>query len=202
MSQRTTIGSELFSRFVNPVIGVLRSSWRRGRIRAETLTVLLAGLIGVGAGLGAVLFTELIDFVGTYTVNWANQLRGDNGWWWLALIACPPLGLLVVSWFTRQFAREAQGHGVPEVITAIARHDGVIRPRVAIVKILASGVCHTQLLECRGLRGPDPYLPHCLGHEGSGIVLEVGPEVSKVSVGSQVVLSWIKGAKNAIITPI
>ena len=141
MSQRTTIGTELFSRFVNPVIGVLRSSWRRGRIRAETLTVLLAGLIGVGAGLGAVLFTVLIDFVGTYTVSWANQLRGDNGWWWLALIACPPLGLLVVSWFTRQFAREAQGHGVPEVITAIARHDGVIRPRVAIVKILASGVC-------------------------------------------------------------
>ena len=75
MSQRTTIGSELFSRFGNPVIGVLRSGWRRGRIRAETLTVLLAGLIGVGAGLGAVLFTELIDFVGTYTVNWANQLR-------------------------------------------------------------------------------------------------------------------------------
>ena len=46
-----------------------------------------------------------------------------------------------MSWFTRRFAPEAQGHGVPEVITAVARHDGVIRPRVSLVKILASGVC-------------------------------------------------------------
>ena len=53
----------------------------------------------------------------------------------------PALGLLVVSWFTRRYAPEAQGHGVPEVITAVARHDGVIRPRVSLVKILASGVC-------------------------------------------------------------
>ena len=53
----------------------------------------------------------------------------------------PALGLLAVSWFTRRFAPEAQGHGVPEVIMAVARHDGVIRPRVSLVKILASGVC-------------------------------------------------------------
>ena len=141
MPQRTTFKSQLFSRFVKPVVVILRGTWRRGRIPAETLMVLLAGLIGVGAGLGTVLFTELIGFVGACTVNWANQRRATNGWWWWALIACPPLGLLAVSWFTRRFAREAQGHGVPEVITAIARHDGVIRPRVAIVKILASGVC-------------------------------------------------------------
>ena len=106
MSQRTTTELQLFSRFVKPAVVSLRGTWRRGRIPAETLTVLLAGLVGVGAGLGAVLFTELIDFVGAYTVNWANQLRGTNGWWWWALIACPPLGLLAVSWFTQQFARE------------------------------------------------------------------------------------------------
>ena len=50
------------------------------------------------------------------------------------LVAIPALGLLLVSWFTRRFAPEAQGHGVPEVITAVARHDGVIRPHVALVK--------------------------------------------------------------------
>ena len=53
----------------------------------------------------------------------------------------PALGLLVVAWITRRFAPEAQGHGVPEVIVAVARKDGVIRPRVSLVKILASGIC-------------------------------------------------------------
>ena len=57
------------------------------------------------------------------------------------LVAVPAVGLLVVSWFTRRFAPEAQGHGVPEVIMAVGRHDGVIRPRVSLVKILASGLC-------------------------------------------------------------
>lgn len=62
-----------------------------------------------------------------------------------------------------------------------------------LVEIKYSGVCHTQLLEVRGHRGDDPYLPHCLGHEGSGIVLEVGPKVEKVKPGDTVILSWMKG---------
>lgn len=62
------------------------------------------------------------------------------------------------------------------------------------MEIAFSGVCHTQLLETRGLRGPDPFLPHCLGHEGSGTVLELGPGVSKLRGGDRVVLSWLKGA--------
>ena len=44
----------------------------------------------------------------------------------------------------------------------------------ALVEIAFSGVCHTQLLECGGLRGKDLFLPHCLGHEGSGSVLDIG----------------------------
>lgn len=63
-----------------------------------------------------------------------------------------------------------------------------------LVDIAFSGVCHTQILECRGYRGKDKYLPHCLGHEGSGIVHEVGPDVSKVGPGDKVILSWIKGS--------
>lgn len=62
-----------------------------------------------------------------------------------------------------------------------------------LVKVVFSGVCHTQVLECRGYRGADRYLPHCLGHEGSGIVQDVGPGVAKVKSGDRVVLSWIKG---------
>ena len=56
-----------------------------------------------------------------------------------------------------------------------------------------SGICHTQLLEARGKRGEDCFLPHTLGHEGSGTVLEIGKGVTKVKPGDCVVLSWIRG---------
>lgn len=64
----------------------------------------------------------------------------------------------------------------------------------ALVRIEYSGVCHTQLLEARGHRGEDRFLPHCLGHEGSGVIEEIGPGVSKVGAGDSVILSWIKGS--------
>jgi S-(hydroxymethyl)glutathione dehydrogenase / alcohol dehydrogenase len=69
-----------------------------------------------------------------------------------------------------------------------------LKPGQALVELAYSGVCHTQLLEARGLRGDDRFLPHCLGHEGSGIVREVGQGVSKVKAGDRVILSWIKGS--------
>lgn len=68
-----------------------------------------------------------------------------------------------------------------------------LKPGQVLVDIAYSGVCHTQLLEVRGRRGPDRFLPHTLGHEGSGTVLEVGAGVAKVKPGDRVVLSWIKG---------
>lgn len=69
-----------------------------------------------------------------------------------------------------------------------------------LVEVEATGVCHTQLLECRGYRGNDPYLPHCLGHEGVARVLDVGPDVTRCSVGDRVLLSWIK-AEQGIDVP-
>ncbi len=62
-----------------------------------------------------------------------------------------------------------------------------------LVKILYSGVCRSQLMEIRGDRGEDPWLPHLLGHEGSGIVISVGEGVTKVKPGDEVILGWIKG---------
>lgn len=69
-----------------------------------------------------------------------------------------------------------------------------LKPGQALVEIAFSGVCHTQLLEARGHRGKDPYLPHCIGHEGSGTVIETGPGVSRVKAGDSVILSWLKGS--------
>jgi S-(hydroxymethyl)glutathione dehydrogenase/alcohol dehydrogenase len=63
-----------------------------------------------------------------------------------------------------------------------------------LVKVLYSGVCRSQLMEVNGLRGDDRWLPHLLGHEGSGIVVEIGPDVKKFKKGDEVILSWIKGS--------
>jgi len=63
-----------------------------------------------------------------------------------------------------------------------------------LVEMRYSGVCHTQVGEVRGHRGEDRFLPHCLGHEGSGIVRETGPGVSRVKPDDAVILSWIKSS--------
>jgi S-(hydroxymethyl)glutathione dehydrogenase/alcohol dehydrogenase len=63
-----------------------------------------------------------------------------------------------------------------------------------LVKILYSGVCRSQLMEVNGLRGDDRWLPHLLGHEGSGVVVDIGPDVKKFKKGDGVILSWIKGS--------
>lgn len=63
-----------------------------------------------------------------------------------------------------------------------------------LVKLAYSGVCQSQLMEAKGRRGADPYLPHLLGHEGTGKVVEIGDGVTKVHVGDAVILGWIKGA--------
>ena len=63
-----------------------------------------------------------------------------------------------------------------------------------LVDMKWSGLCRSQLMEIQGARGPDKFLPHLLGHEGSGIVKDVGPFVTKVSPGDHVVITWIKGS--------
>jgi len=70
-------------------------------------------------------------------------------------------------------------------------------PKLEIGQILIqnrfSGICRSQLMEVNGQRGADPWLPHLLGHEGFGIVREIGPSVTKVAPGDKVVISWVSG---------
>ena len=62
-----------------------------------------------------------------------------------------------------------------------------------LVKVLTSGICGSQIGEIDGIKGPDRFLPHLLGHEGTGIVLEAGEGVRKVKPDDKVVLHWRKG---------
>lgn len=71
-----------------------------------------------------------------------------------------------------------------------------------LVKIQYSGVCRSQLMEVRGLRGPDIWLPHLLGHEAIGTVVEIGPGVTKVALGQDVIIGWIPSRGLSSANPI
>ncbi len=108
----------------------------------------LALLVGVGAGLGAVAFRYLIYFL-TWLATGHDEF-GQQGYAgsahlpWLGLgfyVVIPVLGGLVYGPLIYRFAREARGHGVPEVMIAVAGNGGRIRPQVSVVKALASAIC-------------------------------------------------------------
>ena len=69
----------------------------------------------------------------------------------------------------------------------------ILKEGQILVKLAYSGVCHSQIMEIDGHRGEDKFLPHLLGHEGSGLVVDVGLNVSKIKKDDTVILTWIKG---------
>ena len=62
------------------------------------------------------------------------------------------------------------------------------------VKIVYSGICGSQINEIDAKKGDDKYLPHLLGHEGSGVVEKIGEGVTRVKKGDHVVLHWRKSS--------
>ena len=110
--------------------------------------IVMALLVGAGAGLGAVLFRELIfgfTWLATGYQQFGQQGHIDSRHLpWLGLgflLVIPVIGGLLYGPLIQRFAREARGHGVPEVMLAVAENGGRIRPPVTIVKALASAVC-------------------------------------------------------------
>ena len=83
--------------------------------------------------------------------------------------------------------------GQPLVVDEI-EFKGPLRAGQVFVKVFYSGICGSQLGEIDGKKGKDNYLPHLLGHEGSGEVMAVGPGVRFVSPGDKVVMHWRKGS--------
>ncbi len=108
--------------------------------------LLLALVVGVVAGAGAVLFRALIGlfhnllFLGRFSFAYdANVHTAASPWGW-AVVLVPVLGAAGVAYLVKNYAPEAKGHGVPEVIDAIYFNDARIRPQVAVVKSLASAL--------------------------------------------------------------
>ncbi len=70
-----------------------------------------------------------------------------------------------------------------------------------LVKIFYSGICGAQINEIDAVKGSDKFLPHLLGHEGSGIVEKIGEGVTTVKTGDHVVLHWRKSSGIESVTP-
>jgi len=70
-----------------------------------------------------------------------------------------------------------------------------------LVKMMYSGICHTQLNEISGILGKDKFIPHCMGHEGVGEIVNIGFGVKKFKIKDKVVISWIKKKTNKKIFP-
>ena len=107
---------------------------------------LLAVGVGVVTGLGAVLFRDLIGLVhnllyyGHLSMAYDANVYGAPSPWGPGIILVPVIGGLGVVLLVSKFAPEARGHGVPEVMDAIFYREGKIRPVVAAIKSLASGL--------------------------------------------------------------
>ena len=70
------------------------------------------------------------------------------------------------------------------------------------VKLIYSGVCGSQLGEISGVKGPDNYLPHLLGHEGIAKVIAIGSGVKKVKINDHVLLHWMPSDEKNSHTPL
>ena len=113
------------------------------RISPDETTVMLvtAAVVGVAGGYGAILFRWLVQLFQGFAIGRGEQvvqLLADVPWWRKILL--PVVGGLLVGPLVHWGAREAKGHGVPEVITAVVFKNGIIRPVVAAVKISASAL--------------------------------------------------------------
>jgi CIC family chloride channel protein len=112
------------------------------RTNEHTIMAVLAVLVGLAGGLGAVVFRYLISLFQTMGYGGRNDLLElvvNLPWYYR--VGVPVIGGLIVGPLVYFFAREAKGHGVPEVMEAIALKGGVIRKRVVVVKTLASAIC-------------------------------------------------------------
>ena len=115
---------------------------------SESLVLMITSLaVGIGAGLGAIVFRWLIGLVTHLSFTWLPLVFSSlpDGLGWLRnhihVMIAPAVGGLLVGWLVFRYAREAKGHGVPEVMEAVALRGGRIRPIVVVIKSLASSLC-------------------------------------------------------------
>ena len=142
------------------------------KISENAFLIALSFIVGISTGLGAAIFRWLI-------MESRLIFFGHNILWLIPIV--PMIGGLIVGPIVYFYAREAKGHGVPEVMAAVALQSGVIRPRVAVAKTIASAVCIGSGGSA-GREGPIIQIGAAIGST-IGQALHVSAERVKILVG-------------------
>lgn len=181
------ISKERFGEYAKRFAGIVLQLKAYG----PTFMVMVAALIGVIVGLAAVCLRRLITLSNDHIFMDIGDslpsapIPGISGFFGegltattLLVLLIPGVGLMIAVFLANRYAVEAKGHGVPEVMSAMARRAGVMRPRVALVKTIASAIC--------------------IGSGGS--VGQVGPSVHVGSVLASTVGQALKMSENSMKT--
>ncbi len=123
-----TRSAQLFWRL--PLVG-------RVRVPRNLAPLLLAGAVGLAAGLAAVVLTAVVDGLITVFDELASLLDGLAGGWTLMLV--PAIAAIPVALIVSRISSESQGAGVPYVMVAVERAGGFVRPIIAPAKLIATG---------------------------------------------------------------
>jgi chloride channel protein, CIC family len=151
---------------------------------------LLALVVGIVTGLGAVVFRDLIGlvhnimFLGSFSFAYDSSLFTPMAPWGAFVILVPVVGGLGVTFIVNNFAPEARGHGVPEVMDAIYYQRGIIRPIVALAKSCASALAIGSGAAV-GREGPIIQIGSALGSTfGQVIRMSMGQRIILVAAGA------------------
>jgi CIC family chloride channel protein len=147
-----------------------------------SLLMIVGGITGILAGLGAIVVIYMIRFFQKIALGpVVNLLATIDALSPVAKILIPTVGLTIVGFMVNQWAKEAKGHGVPEVMSAIALKNGVIRPIVVLVKTIASALT-IAVGGSVGREGPIVQIGAGLGST-IGQILKFSPERTIILVG-------------------
>ena len=174
---------------IAPVAPVVDRAETVRRLRLLPLS-LLALVVGVITGIGAVVFRGLIGaihnafFLGQFSFAYDSSIFTPFNPWGAWIILVPVIGGIGVTWIVSNFAPEAKGHGVPEVMDAIYYQQGVIRPVVAVVKSIASAIA-IGTGAAVGREGPIIQIGSALGSTlGQIIRMQAGQRITLVAAGA------------------
>ncbi|KPL05533.1 MAG: hypothetical protein AMJ73_00290 [candidate division Zixibacteria bacterium SM1_73] len=154
----------------------------RLKLSEQQVLIILSVVVGVGGGFGAMIFRWLIGFFHTLFFDYGTLLFSQITSHPEFLIPLIPMaGGLLVAPITYRLAKEARGHGVPEVMLAVALRGGIIRPLVALAKSIASSICIGSGGSA-GREGPIVQIGSALGST-VGQIFKMSGERVKILVG-------------------
>ncbi|MBO6741223.1 MAG: chloride channel protein [Phycisphaerales bacterium] len=123
---------------------------------------MLGAIIGVLTAVGAIGFAYFLELVLEWTEHLQHQIQGADGSRIYLMPLIPMAGALISGVLVYLFAREAAGHGVPQVLDAIVRRGGKLRARVGVVKIITS-ICTVGTGGSAGAEGPIVQIGSVIG---------------------------------------